>query len=122
MRAKGKSFIPSFETDGIRLYLSAITSSEEAEEEGFSVDAYHFSKAAQYCLYDSSNDPFFLSLVMKHGIVSESSRALQSEYIPRTLCGKRILIDQVTKSRLDRMKYRYICLRECHASPLSQNV
>lgn len=59
MYADVNAFRPAQERDDIRLDLLKI----------ISVDAYQVSKIARYCLRDSSDDQFLLSLVKKHGIL-----------------------------------------------------
>lgn len=53
------------------LDLMNVTSSEQALEEGHSVDTYQFSKIARSYLPDASDETVVISIVKKHDIVSE---------------------------------------------------
>lgn len=81
--------------------LLKTTSFEQALEEGYSSDAYHFSKIARYCLHDASDDPFSLSIVGTHGLVSECWTALESAYVTRSPPTKRMSVSQLKHCRLD---------------------
>lgn len=82
MYAEVNEFLPALENEDLSLDLLKVTSSEQALDEGYSGSTYQVPRIVQYCLHDTSDDPSFLSIVSKHGIVSEYWTTLMSQYIP----------------------------------------